>query len=269
MEKTRVPARELIVKQLRRLRLAAGLTQEEFGKLINYSGSHVSAIELGNRAPDEVYLTRADRALETGGLFMALLELAKREAEPTWFRPWLDSERTATQLRCFEPNLVPGLLQTEEYARAVLRGDVTLSEAEVERLVAVRMERQKILEREDPPQVIAVLDELALRRFADGFAEIMAAQLLHLVALAERPRVSVHVVPASLGLHIGLSGPFVLARAEDGGWTGHLENQLNGTIVERTEDVATLLARWETLRNEALPRRQSLDLIKEIVQPWT
>ncbi len=193
----------------------------------------------------------------------------QRDGEPSWFRPWLDAERGAAQLRCFGPALIPGLLQTADYARAIFRCDTRLNEEQVERLVSARLERQAILDRDDPPQLIAVLDASALDRFADGYDKIMAGQLLHLVACAERPHISVHVLPTGVGLHVGLAGPFVLARSADGGWVGFLDNPLDGVVVDRTEDVATLLDRWENVRNDALPRRQSIELIKEIVRPWT
>jgi transcriptional regulator with XRE-family HTH domain len=263
------PTADLIRDQLRRMRGTARLNQEEYGKRANYSASMVSAVELGQRPLDEVYLARADKVFGTGNLFISLLKLAARDGEPTWFRPWLEAERVATQLRCFEPMLIPGLLQTEDYARAVIRGDVRLTEDEVEALVAARLARQAILEQEHPPQLTAVLDESALRRFSEEHATVMAGQLAHLIQRAKQPNVSVHVIPTKVGLHIGLSGSFVLARSDDGGWVGHLDNQLGGTVVDRTEDVETLLARWESVRNVALPTWQSIELIEEVMRPWT
>ncbi len=97
----------------------------------------------------------------------------------------------------------------------------------------------------------------------------MSAQLLHLAACAERPNTSVHVVPADAGLHAGLSGPLSLAHLEDGSWVGHLESQLGGDVVDRPAELDTLFERWESIRNEALSRRQSLDLIKEGANQWT
>jgi transcriptional regulator with XRE-family HTH domain len=263
------PTADLIRAQLRRMRAAAGLSQEEYGRRAHYSASMVSAVELGQRPLDEVYLTRADTVFGTGDLFVSLLRLAERDGEPTWFRPWLDAERTGRQLRCFEPLLIPGLLQTEEYARAIIRGDVTLTDDEVAKLVAARLARQAILDREHPPQLTAVLDESALHRFAEDSVPVLAGQLGHLVSCAERPNVSVHVIPTKVGLHVGLEGPFVLARSDDGGWVGFMDNQLGGTVVDKTEDVEALLARWESVRNVALPTWQSIELIKEVMRPWT
>ncbi|TWH66442.1 helix-turn-helix protein [Micromonospora olivasterospora] len=242
------------------MRTNAGLSQEEFGRLVHYSASMVSAVETGSRPLDRALLGRVDEVLKTGGLFTALLKMAERDREPSWFKPWLEAERAAKQLRYFNPTLVPGLLQTANYARAVLRFDDTRPEEEVEKQVASRLERQEILSRERPPQVIAVIDETALRR-RDA---IMAEQLAHLLRMAELPHIHIHVIPLDAGLHVGLSGPLALARSVDGGWVGHLENQLSGLVVDGEDGMATLLARWESVRGVALPQNLSVALMKEV-----
>jgi transcriptional regulator with XRE-family HTH domain len=260
---------DLIRAQLRRLRVAAGLSQEEFGKLVHYSASMVSAVETGTRPYERKLLARADEVLTSGGLLASLLRIAEREGQPSWFLPWLDAERLARQLRVFEPTLIPGLLQTEGYARAVIRCDDLLSDEEVERRVAARLDRQAILTQPDPPQLIAVVDEAILHRHEERFRALMVHQIEHLIACAERPNVSIHVVPLSAGLHIGLFGPFVLTRGVDGGWVAMMENQLTTTPTDNEADLATLLARWETVRNVALSRQQSIELLREVVKPWS
>jgi hypothetical protein len=172
----------------------------------------------------------ADRACSNDGLFGRLV---MKLGAPSWFLPWLDAERGARQLRLFEPLLIPGLLQTENYARVVMRLNDRMSATEVDHQVSARISRHKILTSDAPPQVVAVLDESALHRGGDEYAGIMAEQIAHLIAIAELPHVHVHVIPAGAGLHIGLSGPFALARANDGAWVGHLENQLGGIVVTR------------------------------------
>ncbi|TYB94081.1 helix-turn-helix domain-containing protein [Micromonospora sp. WP24] len=263
------PTTELIRAQLRRLRLSAGLSQEEFGKLVHFSGSQVSAVELGQRPLDRFFLTRADEVLNTGGLLASLLKMAERDRQPSWFRPWLEAERQAQQLRTYQPALVPGLLQTEEYARAVIRTDDMVSDDELERRVAVRMDRQAILFGAHHPKYIAVIEESVLRRADEGFRGIMTEQIIHLVQCAERPHIHIHVVPNSIAIHVGLVGAFALARSADGGWLGHLENQLGGVVVDNDEDVAILLSRWESVRSEALSRQQSVELMKEVVTSWS
>ncbi|MFD6565145.1 helix-turn-helix transcriptional regulator [Micromonospora profundi] len=255
------PLSAFIVGEIRRARGASGMTQEAFGRAAGFSASHVSAVEGGTRALTMDFIKSADRALNNGGLFE---RLATKFGTPSWFLPWLDAERGATQLRYFEPNLIPGLLQVEHYARTVLRTVESLTDDEVEQRVESRMSRQAILTGERRPQFVAVLDEAAIRRTGDGLGGIMAQQVAHLVAMAELPHVHVHIIPVASGLHIGLSGPFALARSSAGVWVGHLENQLGGDVVDKDDEVATLQARWESVRNEALPRRQSIDLLKEV-----
>ncbi|WP_329105608.1 helix-turn-helix transcriptional regulator [Micromonospora sp. NBC_01699] len=246
--------------QLRRQRALRNMSQEEFGKRANYSASTVSAVETGTRLIDMPYAKRTDEILDTGGLFESLLRSAQDDAEPIWFKPWLEAERNARQLRCFEPMLIPGLLQTENYARAVLRLDDVRPEAEVEKRLAARMERQEILNRENPPQFVGVIDESALRRRE----AIMGEQLAYLLRMAELPHVHIHVIPLSAGLHVGLCGPLALAMLADGTWVGHMDDQLSGSPVGAEEGVAALLARWEAVRSIALPEDQSIALMKEI-----
>ncbi len=257
---------EFIVSEIRRARGAAGMTQEVFGRGAGFSASHVSAVEGGSRALTIDFIRGADRSLGSGGLFE---RLASKLGTPSWFLPWLDAEGSATQLQYFEPNLVTGLLQTEAYARAVLRLDPKLTDGEVDRRVTARMQRQSVLSREAPPNIILVMDEGAIRRAGEGHEKLMGEQLRHLVTRAEQPNISVHIIPAEIGLHAGLSGPLSLAHLPDGSWVGHLEHQLGGDVVDRPIDLDTLFARWESVRNEALPRRQSLKMIKEAADQWT
>ncbi|GAB3854064.1 hypothetical protein GCM10029963_46440 [Micromonospora andamanensis] len=206
------PTAELIRAQLRRLRLAADLTQEDFGRQVHFSGSQISAIELGQRPFDRLFLKRADEVLNSDGLLLGLLRIAELHGQPHFLRPWLDAERNATQLRCYHPTLVPGLLQTEHYARAVIRADDMLSDDEVERRLAVRMDRQAILTRPDPPILIAVIEEATLRRADESFRGIMTQQIGHLLDCVKRGGVLIHVISAEVSVHVGLDGPFALAR---------------------------------------------------------
>ncbi|MBX7266193.1 helix-turn-helix transcriptional regulator [Micromonospora sp. Llam7] len=122
------PVAAFIVGEIRRARGTAGMTQEAFGRGAGFSASHVSAVEGGTRAVTLDFARGADRALSNGGLFE---RLAMKLGVPSWFLPWLDAERGATQLRYFEPNLIPGLLQVEHYARTVLRTVDSLTDDEV------------------------------------------------------------------------------------------------------------------------------------------
>ncbi|TCB97492.1 XRE family transcriptional regulator [Micromonospora zingiberis] len=263
-----VPTLGFLRDQLRRARQLRGLTQEELGKMISYAASSVSAMETGQNQVSPDYLARFDKVLETGGLFVGMLELIRLHAEPDWFRPWGEIEREAVALRWCDPTVVPGLLQTEAYARAMLRVATLLTEEQVEKRVLARLARQDVLTRDDPPQLVALLDEQVLRRQV-GDRTTMREQLAHLLAVAARPHIQVRIVPADAPWHTGLSGPFILARLPDGAEVAHLDNQLRGQTEDSPNGLASLGRRWETVAGEALPRRQSARLIEEVAKSWT
>ena len=263
-----VPTLGFLRDQLRRARKTRGLSQEDLSRLINYAPSSISAIETGQNRLSADYLARFDKVLETGGLFVGMLELIRLHAEPDWFRPWGEIEREAISLRWYDPAVVPGLLQTEAYARAILRADALLTEEQVEKRVLARLARQEVLARDEPPQLVAVLDEQALRRQV-GDRATMREQLAHLLAACARPHVQVRIIPAETPWYGGLAGPFVLARLADGTEVAHLDNQLRGHTVDSPNDLATLGRRWETVAGEALPHRQSARLIEEVAKSWT
>ncbi|MEV7329058.1 helix-turn-helix transcriptional regulator [Micromonospora sp. NPDC093244] len=191
-----------------------------------------------------------------------------RRRDLPWFRPWADLEQDATGIRSYQPLLVPGLLQTEGYARAVLSTGGLVPPSEVDLIVAGRIERQAVLRRDDPPQFVAVIDEVVLRRPV-GDGSVMAGQLRHLAAAAEWEHVQVRVIPAESPWHTGLAGPFVLGRLPDGTELAYLDNQLRGQVVTDPVDVASLGRRWESVTGEALPRRRSIELIREVAETWT
>ncbi|MEV4753785.1 DUF5753 domain-containing protein [Micromonospora sp. NPDC049559] len=181
---------------------------------------------------------------------------AVRRRDVEWFRPWAQIEQAASSLRSFESSVLPGLLQTEAYARAVLSSG-PLAGAEVEGHVEARLDRQRaVLDRDDPPLAVFLIDEAALRR---GAPEIMHPQLDHLIEMSLRPLVMVHVLPLTAGLHAGQAGPFVIATLDGEGDVGYLDDQAAGRV---TDDVAALWRVWDTLRSVALPRDMSRDLLK-------
>ena len=260
-------ASNFLLAELRRARSAAGLSQDELGKAINYSSSQVSAVENGQRPPTQEYVVCVDKALSTGGLFERLLQsLASLNQAPVWFRDWLIIENEATLLRWFEPLIVPGLLQTEAYAHAIVAGAGLLDATEVAQRVTARMQRQAVITKLAAPTLIAIIDEGVLRRRV-GSAEVMAAQCDHLVSCAEQPNIRVHVVPSTAGAHAGLAGAFILAKARDFE-TAYLDSPWQAQILDRSGAIDTLSGRWEAIRCEALPRTLSTELIKEAAKTW-
>ncbi|MGQ5263878.1 DUF5753 domain-containing protein [Micromonospora sp. ZYX-F-536] len=182
-------------------------------------------------------------------------DLFKRR-EPAWFRPWTDIEREAVALRWYESAVLPGLLQTEAYARAVLSSGHWAGD-DIQGHVETRLRRQAaVFNRPRPPLTVFVIDEAALRR---GQPDIMIDQIDHLIALAERPAIMVHVVPLTAGFHPGQAGPFVIASTPAGDDVGYLDDQASGRI---SNDVAPLWAVWDTVRSVALPRDLTIDLMR-------
>jgi transcriptional regulator with XRE-family HTH domain len=232
---------------LRFYRARAGLSQEQLGALIHFSPDQVSKVENGLRSPTREFIAACDglAQLGTGG---ALGELRDRldgyfrqRAFPGWFATWAEYEARASALRWYESLVVPGLLQTGEYARAVLRTRVGSTDEQIEEMVAARLERQAVLDRDAPPTLWVVLDEGVLRRPVGG-PLVIGGQLGHLAAMAGRP-----------------DAPSVAW--QDAAVFGQLIDDANG--------IASLMAMWDTLKSEALPRPASLALMEEAAKTWT
>jgi hypothetical protein len=164
--------------------------------------------------------------------------------------------------------LVPGLLQTEDYARALFEAWRLADGEDLDQLVQGRMERQSILERPEPPSLWAIMDEAALRRCI-GDEGIMYDQLMHLVDMATRPKITIQVMPLEVGAHVGLLGAFIIANV-NGASIVHMESPNQGQTTEVPSVAATVGDVFDTLRAEALPRMASRDLIRRVAEEqWT
>jgi hypothetical protein len=225
-------------------------------------------VESMRRVPRLDFAQRCDEALATTGTFGRLHGHLRTAPFPSWFRPFAQHEAEATALRTFELVLVPGLLQTGEYARALLCTKVGATEDEVDQLVTARLERQAILDRDNPPLFWVLIDEDALHRPVGG-RDVMRVQVEHVAEMAGRPNVVVQVIPADVGAHQGLVGAFVIADFAKAPSIVYLETALTGLVVERAEDVAAVTLTYDTLKTEALPRAASLGLLREVAKTWT
>jgi hypothetical protein len=177
-----------------------------------------------------------------------LLELLRRGDTKGWWerqaglpklwRAVIDYENKATRIQNYEPLIIPGLLQTGEYCEAMLRGtDQTLSNAEIDNLVATRMARQAVITRANGPQFIAVFHEAALRMSVGGKG-VMARQLRHVLNMAERPNIMMRAVPFSAGANVALRGSFIILELADEPDLVHVENQITGIFLEEDADLA-------------------------------
>lgn len=265
--------RQVFGAMLRYYRERAGLSRTELARQISKSVSLIQAIELGQRAPTADVTEDLERVLPADGALTQLREEIGDglgyQAYPSWFQEWLVSEREAKKLRWFEPLLVPGLLQTEAYARAVFSARFGITDEEIDEQVAARLKRQEILSRDQPPALWVILDESVLRRPVGG-RYVMREQVGHLLEAARRPHVSVQVIASSVGAHRGLwAGAFIIADFEDAPAVGYQETASQGQVVDRHEDVRTLVDCWDTLVREALPWAASQALLEEAAKSWT
>jgi transcriptional regulator with XRE-family HTH domain len=252
--------------ELRRARAATGLSQEQLGQRLGYSAALVGKVETGERVPSADFAKRCDQALPgAGGLFARLHALTQRwdGGYPSWFGDWVEAERRAESLCYWEPLLVPGIVQTADYARALFEA-WRQAKDQIDQLISARMERQSVLDRPDPPSLWVIVDEGVLRR-SIGSAKIMYDQLTHLADLADRPEVTMQVIPAEVGAHVGLQGGFAIARA-DGASTVYLERPNQGHTTQTPSVAAAVSAYFDTLRAEALARAASRDLIKRVAE---
>jgi transcriptional regulator with XRE-family HTH domain len=224
-----------------------GMTPEQLGTRVYLSGSQIRKVEAGTRTPSED-LAKACEAIPELGCNGALTELyeilsvhLKRRVYPGWFAGWPDKEAQARRLRSFEPLVVPGLLQTETYARAILST----------RMGATREE----------------LDEAVLRRPVGG-PDVMREQLARLVEVGHRPNVAIQVVPFGAGAHEGLrGGAFVVADFDGATDTiAYQDAASSGQIIEDAAEVDALALTWDTLRLDALPRTASISLITSVAE---
>ncbi|MFI6763617.1 Scr1 family TA system antitoxin-like transcriptional regulator [Micromonospora sp. NPDC050417] len=263
------PILEFFAEELRIVRTAANMSQADLAEAINYSTALVGKIENCDRRPSPDFARRCDKVLETGGLFERAQRKLGREALVAWFREWAEIEQEADALRSFQPLFVPGLLQTEAYARTVLSGSGLLRSQALEQQVTTRLERQELLTRDQSPLLTVVMDESVLRRPVGG-PQVMREQLRHLAKVGESlPRVRLHVVPGAAGAYAGLNGPFVVATPPTGDDIVYIEGQLNGQTYDRADDIKRTVQVWESIRGEALPHQQSLELISEMAETWT
>ena len=261
--------------ELRYYRERAGLSQTELAALVNVSHDVISKIETGDRPPAKDFPKRLDGVpeLDTRGglarLWGTLRRGLRHRTIPEWFQPWADIEARATTLRWYEPLLVPGLLQTEDYARAILAVEPGAEADKLDDRVGGRISRQAILARANAPQLWSVVDEGVLHRRIGG-PKVMHDQLEHLADLAENPQTTIQVIPASAGAHAGLLGAFNIADLDGSPSMVYLENAAEAQIADSPTIVARAMLRFDALRSEALPRAASRDLILKIaVEKWT
>lgn len=251
--------------QLRGWRAKRGWSQVELAAKLEYSNALVSQIEGERKQPSADFAAKCDEVFDTPATFADLQELVAREAWPSYFAPVVDSETRATQVHEWEQRVIPGLLQTEDYARSVIAaGQPRITPDELERKIALRLERQGILARDvERPMYWTVIHEGALRHVV-GSPEIMQAQLGRLIDAADSPDILIQVLPYSAGDHPGTDGPFLVFDFANAPSSGYTECKGGGMIVEQPEQVAGLVTTMSLIRAAALSPRESREYIMRI-----
>ncbi|MET8340280.1 helix-turn-helix transcriptional regulator [Streptosporangium canum] len=256
--------------EMRRLREEAQLSQGAVASRLGCTQTQVSRLEAATRTPSKSDAERLDRLFGAGGgtLFTGLhRRILARPGSPDWFTSWAEEiEPAALVLRSWDPLLVPGLLQTESYSRHLFTHGPRATPDEVEERVQARMRRGQILDKDDPPLLLVLIDEGVLRRRVNG-SEVMREQLGYLLEVARRPAISIQVVdPECMS---GLAGPFMIAELPNGQPDIiHADSPVQGQVTTDPIYVTSIWNRYEAIRRWAYPDHMSLKMIEEVRREW-
>ncbi|MFJ7043089.1 helix-turn-helix domain-containing protein [Streptomyces sp. NPDC101112] len=250
------------------LREHAGYSRAEFADLVRFSKHTVESVEQGRRMPDVTYVERADELLgNTGALRKASQYVTRGRGDvglAAWFRQWARLERVAVSLCTYECRVVPGLLQSRDYARAVFEGTVPVTpDDQLDSFMGRRMERQRMLsERPTTPFSFIVEEHVFRRRFGDGTR--MRGLFDHVLELSAPRNVTLQIVPLEAGLHACLDGPVQLLETPKGQRLAYAEGQQNGRLICDAKEVSLLHQRYDTLRSQALNAKDSRALLERL-----
>ncbi|OKK16807.1 DNA-binding protein [Streptomyces sp. CB00455] len=243
-------------------RKRAGLTQEQLAPLIGYSVQYVGSVEQGRRHPSQKFVHKTESVLDTFGVIdIAAKQLTRRRGLASWFRRWAELEEGAVTLNTYECRSVPGLLQPECYARALIDNvPPVVTPEEAEARVSARTERQKLLHR-TPYILFSFIIEQALVERRTGGLEVTRELVDRLLECAELPNVDIQIMPTVQPVHAGTDGPFQLLETEEHEWLGYSEGQQTGQVISDPKDISLLHQRYAKLRIQALNPADSAGLL--------
>ncbi|WP_432048177.1 helix-turn-helix domain-containing protein [Streptomyces asiaticus] len=241
----------------------AGLTQEELAPLLQYSVQTLASVEQGRRFPQTEFVERAEDVLDAFGVLRAAARhLARRPGLAAWFRQWAGLEEQAVTLCTYECRVVPGLLQTEAYARAVILSvPPPPDEEQVEQRVTARLARQQLLHRRPPIAFSFIIEEALLERHTGG-VEVTKELIDHLLNWVELWNVELQIMSLRQSDHAGLDGPVQLLETPDNTWLAYIEGQRHSQLISDRKDVSVLLQRYAKMRSQALSLADSVGLLK-------
>ena len=252
-------------RQIKLRREAAGMRVPDFGRAVGYGEDMIYKIESGKRIPRQEFLDRADELLEAGGLLSAAWEDVKKVRYPKKVRALGKLEARAVEIGLYECHIIPGLLQTPEHARAVISSaQPPYSPDDVERMVAARLARQTVFDRDPAPALSFVMEEGVLRRPIGGRAA-WQGQLQRLLDVAQLHHVVLQVMPTDCETHSGLDGRIELLKFDDGTAMGRSDGAFNGRPTSDPRQLRILELRYGTIRAQALTPRESLAFVRQLL----
>lgn len=259
-------AMKMLGRQLGAARRAAGLSQPALAAKLKVNDETIASIEQGRRPLKLDIAERCDELLGTKGTLAAgVTNLPEIDQFPLWAEEYMDQEKVAVALSWYDNAVIPGLLQTEAYARAVLQNRVpAYDEESLETTLRLRLDRQEILKRKCPPTLSFVVWEPALR-LRIGCEEVRREQMRYLREVAELPCVSLQVLPLDSNLHAGLNGPFTLLETPDHQHLAYTESQRGSQLVSDPEEVSRLARKYAMLRTQALNIQYSKGLLDRLL----
>ncbi|MFG2120883.1 Scr1 family TA system antitoxin-like transcriptional regulator [Streptomyces sp. NPDC048710] len=260
--------RALLGAELRHARERAGMSQEELGQRLFVSGSFIGQLEAGTRRMQPEYARMLDEVLGREDFFQRNCAAVAKSKYPDHFAEAAEAEARATAIKEYAPLLIPGLLQTPDYARAVFRAyRPTATEDVIDELLAARLERTHILGDPTKPLLWAVLDEAVLRRVTGG-RRVMTEALRHVAALAGQHRIIVQVLPFSAGAHASMTGALTLMSFEDAPPLAFVEGPSMGRLEDDPATVGRHELTYDLLRASALSPAESLALIESVAEDY-
>jgi transcriptional regulator with XRE-family HTH domain len=266
-EPYRAPAIVTFAKELEWRRTQAGISKRQLGEKLGFADSYVGQVELCKNLPSEEFAEALDTFFETDGIFRRLWQRIQDTRHLAVLSPgfpeYLEREAEATQIRAFGLGMFSGLLQTEQYARAVMGANQR--PGIVEQLVQERLKRQEMLLRDDAPQAWFTLDEMVLRRTIGG-PEIMRDQLAHILELNKQGNIWIDVVPQDTGYYPGLGGNFIMLSFPDSPDVAYIEAGGHGLLLHDAQAVAEFAVRYNMIRGDALRVQESRALITKVME---
>ncbi|MFE9137141.1 helix-turn-helix domain-containing protein [Streptomyces sp. NPDC007355] len=252
-------------KSLKTLRTRAGMEREEFGKRLGYSASTIASFEQGRRIPPPRAIERSDEVLDAGGLLTVWKDQLEKAQYPAFFQGMAELEKQAIELLSYGKLMVTGLLQTEEYMRALLAMRRPPLEQEIiEQRVMARLARQDIFDRRPAPLLSFVMDEAVLRHRYGG-KEVLRGQLEHLLLIGQRRNVELQVMPTDCEDNAGVNGPFTVVTRRDGKQFLYVEVTSISSLETDPEQAVLASARYGIIRSQALSPRESLAFIEKLL----